>query len=156
MFGKTQARTFIIISVFWIILSTDVFGSASAVNDPLFALSWWYKCIRKYTRAGADLHTNTQSPTHTPPASKQTPKKHKACVLQLQADWSDKPKLSALWPASWFTTMYGFYSTHSPLITWKIYQNYTPETACSQPELCNWEKMWISPCGYYLFPSFSD
>ncbi len=136
MFRKTQARTFIIVSVFWIILSTDVFGWAGlllSVTHCLLYLDDRNAYIqRANTRAGADVHANTKSPTHLLPSKSR----NKARVLQLQADWSDKPKLSALWPTSWFTATYAFYSAHSPLITWKIYQNYSPETACSQPQLC--------------------
>lgn len=56
--------------------------------------------------------------------------------------------------------MDGSYSTRSPCITWKMYQNYSRETACNQLEFRRNEDdvnipLWLLS-GYYLFPSFSD
>lgn len=116
VFGKSQATTFIIVSVSWMCLARP----ACCCQRPTV----WFISYKEH----ALVLTHTSCLRANP--------QNKACVLQLQADWSDKPKLSAPWPTSWFTAMYGFYSTHSPLITRKMYQNYSPQTACSQPEVC--------------------
>lgn len=131
VYGKTQARTFIIKSVF-----------LNHIINRCYWLSWLLLSVTLCLLYLSDRNTyiqicaQTHNHLHTHISCLQAKPQNKDYVLQLQADWSDKPKLFAPWPTSWFTAIYGFYSTHSPLITWKIYQNYSPETACSQPELC--------------------
>lgn len=160
MFGKTQARTFIIVSVFWIISSTDVLGLAGlllSVAHCLLYLDDRNPC-KEHTLVQvlmADVRTNAQSPPHTHLLPPSKPQKRGMCVAAAGwLEWQAKTVFPVV------TAMDGFYSTRSPCITWKMYQNYSRETACNQLEFrCNEEDvnihLWLLS-GYYLFPSFSD
>lgn len=142
VFGKAQTRTFIIINVFWIMLSTDVLGRTCCCQLPTvcFILMTEIHTEILYAHAGAD----GRSPpcTHTCTPQKQTQKW--TCVAAAAGlEWQAKTAFTAANNLihSW---LYGFYSTHSLCATWKIYQNYSPKTACSQLEFrCHWENIWI-------------
>lgn len=113
------------------------------------AAVWNAYVQRTCARAGADVRTLTSTHTSCLQANPQKTRPCVCCSCRLIGVTSQNCLHCGQRP--WFTAMYGFYNTRSPLITWKIYQNYSSQSTRSVFRW-NWEKMWLLPCGYYLFP----
>lgn len=86
-------ETFITASVFWMILSADVFGRA--VVDTVFALSLWQKHTHTHTHALVQVLTPPHLHAHSS-GFRSEPQKQ-TCALQLQArpEWQAKSVFAA-------------------------------------------------------------